>query len=296
MTTELPKELFTWMASGRTAEVDGTHVWYRTEGRGSWLVCFHGFPTSSWDWHRLLPLLTPHYSVLVFDFPGYGLSEKSRRRNYSLLRQLDAVEALLKLLHIDEFDLLAHDMGNSVACELLYRLEKDETCLNLNRLTLLNGGIYMDMHQPLATQLLLRTPVVGELTARLSSYRVFRSQYPRVYARPTEFEEAHYQQQWALMLNNGGRQVLAKIAGYMKERDRRGERWTGPLHRTRIPLQLIWGRQDPIAVHAIARKIAEKNPYLELLTLDDAAHYPQLEEPDLVAKAMLEAREFSDRT
>ena len=74
MTPELTEELHTWMASGRTASVDGTHVWYRVEGRGPTLVCFHGFPTSSWDWHRLLPLLTAHFRVLVFDFPGYGQS------------------------------------------------------------------------------------------------------------------------------------------------------------------------------------------------------------------------------
>ena len=93
MTGELTEELHSWKASGRTAAVDGTHVWYRTGGRGPWLVCFHGFPTSSWDWHRLLPLLTAHFRVLVFDFPGYGLSEKSPHRNYSLVRQMDAVEA-----------------------------------------------------------------------------------------------------------------------------------------------------------------------------------------------------------
>jgi pimeloyl-ACP methyl ester carboxylesterase len=289
MRTELPGEIQTWMSSGQIVEVDDTHVWYRTEGRsGPWLVCFHGFPTSSWDWHRLLPLLKPHYRVLVFDFPGYGLSEKSPSRNYSLVRQLDAVEALLRLLGIDEFDLLAHDMGASVACELLYRLEKSQTALRLRHLTLLNGGIYMDMHQALPTQKLLRTPLVGEVVARISSYAVFRHQYSKVYARPDEFDEDHYHQQWALLLNNDGRRVLAKIAGYMRERNRKGEIWTGPLHRTQVPLQLVWGRKDPIAVHAIAEKIRTQNPAARLLTLEDAAHYPQLESPGLVARAMLE--------
>jgi pimeloyl-ACP methyl ester carboxylesterase len=287
MRTELPGEIQTWMASGRFAEVDGTQVWYRTEGRGPWLVCFHGFPTSSWDWHRLLPLLTPHYRILLFDFPGYGLSEKSPERNYSLVTQLDAVEALLLLLGIDEFYLLAHDMGASVACELLYRLEKEQTTLRLRHLTLLNGGIYMDMHQALPTQKLLRTPLLGGLVARLSGYQVFRHQYTRVYARPGEFDEDHYRQQWALLLNNDGRRVLAKIAGYMKERDRKGELWTGPLHRTHIPLQLIWGRKDPIAIHAIAEKICVQNSGARLLTLEDAAHYPQLESPHKVAGTLL---------
>ena len=287
MTPELPEELHTWMASGRTASVDGTHVWYRVEGRGPWLVCFHGFPTSSWDWHRLLPLLTPHYRVLIFDFPGYDLSEKPADRDYSLLRQMDAVEALLQLLNISEFDLLAHDMGASVACELLHRLEESQTSLKLRSLTLLNAGIYMDMHQPLLTQRLLRAPLLGEVVARLSSYRVFRHQYARVYAQPESFDENHYQQQWALILNNNGRQTLAKIAGYMRERMRNGERWLGPLHRAKLPLKMIWGRLDPIAVYAIAKQLQAQNPLITLKTLDDIGHYPQLEAVGQVANGIL---------
>jgi len=287
MTPDLPEELHTWTASGRTVSVDGTHVWYRVEGRGPWLVCFHGFPTSSWDWHRLLPLLTPHFRVLIFDFPGYGLSEKPVNRDYSLLRQMDAVEALLQLLNISEFDLLAHDMGASVACELLYRLEEQQTSLKLRSLTLLNAGIYMDMHQPLSTQRLLRTPVLGALFARLSSYRIFRFQFPNVYANPEIFDEEHYRQQWALILNNGGRQTLAKIAGYMKERVRNEVRWLGPLHRAKLPIQLIWGRLDPIAVYAIAERLKDQNPRITLKTLDDIGHYPQLEAADQVATELL---------
>lgn len=289
MTAKLTEELHTWMASGRTANVDGTNVWYRVGGRGPWLVCFHGFPTSSWDWHKLLPLLTPHYRVLIFDFPGYGLSDKPADRNYSLLRQMDATEALLDLLGINEFDLLAHDMGASVACELLYRLQESQTSLHLRSLTLLNAGLYMDMHQPLLTQRLLRTPLVGELFARLSSYRVFRYQFPRVYAQPETFDEDHYRQQWSLIMNNNGRQTLAKIAGYMKERKRRGDRWLRPLHHASLPLKLIWGRLDPIAVFAIAEQLQANNPRASLVTLDDVGHYPQLEAADQVAECILQS-------
>jgi len=296
MRNELPEKLLTWMASGHTVAVDGTHVWYRATGRGPWLVCFHGFPTSSWDWHRLLPLLTQHHRVLIFDFPGYGLSEKPRARDYSLVRQMDAVEDLLRMLGISEFDLLAHDMGASVACELLRRVESSETSLRLHSLTILNAGIYMDMHQPLPTQRLLRTPLLGELVARLSSYAIFRQQYPRVYAQPAEFDEEHYVQQWSLVLNNEGRQVLAKIAGYMKERQRMGEKWLGPLHRARLPLQLVWGRKDPIAIYAIAEKICRQNSQAKLLTLDDIAHYPQLEAPQKVADAVLKTTLNFSRT
>ena len=290
--SELTGPIQTWMAGGHFSRVDEVELFYRSSGGSSsnlpWLVCFHGFPTSSWDWHLLLPHLEKRHRVLVFDFPGYGLSGKSRGRNYSLKRQLDAAEALLKFLHIDSFDLLAHDMGNSVACELLYRREQGDYPFELKSLTLLNGGIYMDMHQPLLTQRLLRTPLLGALTARLSSWQVFRRQYPRVYARPGQFDEAHYRSQWSLMLNNEGRRVLHKIAGYMTERQRMGERWTGPLHRLELPLKVIWGKKDPIAVYAIAQKLCKSNPAAQLFSLEDIGHYPQLESPKLVADCLFQ--------
>jgi pimeloyl-ACP methyl ester carboxylesterase len=276
---ELPDRLHSWRAAGRSIRVDGTEVWYRIKGQGDWLVCFHGFPTSSWDWHRVLPLLSQHRKVLIFDFPGYGLSAKPPGRDYSLLRQMDAAEALMTSLGVESFDLLAHDMGNSVACELLHRLETGLTALRPRSLTLLNGGVYMDLHQPLPTQRLLRMPVLGRLTARFSSWRLFRHQYPKVYADPGQFDEAHYREQWALLLNHDGRRTLASVAGYMRERVRLGERWLGPLHRTSLPLALIWGQKDPIAVKAIALRLCRNNPGARLTLLPDSGHYPQLEAP-----------------
>jgi len=286
----LAAPLQSWLAGGHLVRLDDVDLFYRTSEKGDadlpWLVCFHGFPTSSWDWHLLLPYLEKTRRVLIFDFPGYGLSGKPVNRDYSLKRQLDAAEALLSLLRIREFDLLAHDMGNSVACELLSRREAGGYPFELKSLTLLNGGIYMDLHQPLLTQRLLRTPVIGTVTARFTSWRIFRLQYPRVYADPQRFDENHYQSQWSLLLNNDGRLVLHKIAGYMRERTRMGEQWTGPLHRLELPLKVIWGKQDPIAVYDIALKLCSQNKAISLTTLDSIGHYPQLEAPERVAEAL----------
>lgn len=291
---ELSDRLQSWMASGRFARVGETEVWYRVDGEGPWLVCLHGFPTSSRDWMWLLPLLSGHYRILIFDFPGYGLSEKDPARDFSLLRQCDVLAGLCASLGIEDFHLLAHDMGNSVACELLYRIEQAETSLNLRSVTLLNGGVYMDLHQPLPTQRLLRSPILGPLTARLSSYRVFRHQYPRVYAQPEDFDEGHYQEQWQLMRYRGGRKILARIAGYMKERERMGERWTGPLERLRIPLQLIWGWDDTIAVAEIARRVSRRNPRAQVVELHSVGHYPQLEAPERTAASVVRFIQSTD--
>ncbi|MDZ4730317.1 MAG: alpha/beta hydrolase [Xanthomonadales bacterium] len=289
--SELPTSILAWRDAGEFLSVSGLQVFFRrlNEQRTDlpWLVCFHGFPTSSWDWHLLLPGLQQHWRVLVFDFPGYGLSDKPARHDYSLLCQLDVAEGLLRYCGITRFDLLAHDMGNSVACELLFRREQGNYPFALNSLVMLNGGVYMDLHQPLLTQRLLRTPILGPITARLSSWRLFRLQYPRVYANPAQFNQQHYQEQWALIIYKQGRKALSGVASYMKERVRRGERWTGPLHRLELPFSLIWGQQDPVAVPAIAERIAVNNPHAVLHQLGGVGHYPQLEAPHAVTEALI---------
>jgi pimeloyl-ACP methyl ester carboxylesterase len=97
-------------------------------------------------------------------------------------------------------------------------------------------------------------------------------QYPRVYANPAQFDEQHYQEQWALMVHKQGSKALAGVASYMKERVRRGDRWTGPMHRLDLPFCLIWGQEDPVAV---------------LNKLRGVGHYPQLEAPNAVAEALI---------
>ena len=289
----LPGPVSSWRLAGDFILVDGVRLYFqkqgwRRKGGHKILVCFHGFPTSSWDWHEVLPDLAEECRVLVFDFPGYGLSDKPSSRSYSLLRQMDAVEVLLQSLEINEFDLMTHDMGNSVACELLYRCQQKLTGLRPRRWLMLNGGVYMDLHQPLPTQRLLRTPVLGEITARLSSRWLFDRQFPKVYADPEQFERWHYDCQWALLQHNAGRRVLAKLAGYMKERLKYTQRWLEPLYSTDMPIHLFWGEKDPIAVPAIADRLMGRLRDPSETRLPEIGHYPQLEAPERVVSAALD--------
>ena len=97
------------------------HVFER-DGRGPLLVFLHGFPSSSYDWRLLLELETEH-AVLAPDFLGFGLSEKPRDHDYTLHWQADLVEELVRRARRSpsQFFFVAHDMGTSVATELMAR-------------------------------------------------------------------------------------------------------------------------------------------------------------------------------
>ena len=85
------------------------------------LLLLHGFPSSSYDWRLLLERETEH-AVLAPDFLGFGLSEKPRDHTYTLHWQADLVEELVRRHGADkQVFFVAHDMGTSVANELMAR-------------------------------------------------------------------------------------------------------------------------------------------------------------------------------
>src|SRR5215831_12171209 len=61
----------------KTAEVAGLKVFYREAGDSSMptLLLLHGFPTSSFQFHDLMPRLADRFHVIAPDYPGMGFSE-----------------------------------------------------------------------------------------------------------------------------------------------------------------------------------------------------------------------------
>jgi pimeloyl-ACP methyl ester carboxylesterase len=88
---------------------------------------------------------------------------------------------------------------------------------------------------------------------------------------------------WALMSYRQGKARLAQTISYIEERYRFSHRWIPPLTRLDIPVLILWGKKDPVAVAAIAEKLAQEIPTAKLQWLPQLGHYPQLEDPVAVA-------------
>ncbi len=79
---------------------------------------------------------------------------------------------------------------------------------------------------------------------------------------------------------------LPRIILYYNERVRFRERWIGALKSLDCPSLILWGTDDPVAVIAIAEKVASETPGAKLVRLEGVGHYPQLEAPDLVVEQL----------
>lgn len=250
-------------------------------GRRPALLFLHGFPSSSYDWRHLLELL-PDQEYACFDFLGFGLSEKPRDHVYSLFDQADLAEAVVAQLGADEVVLVAHDMGTSVATELLARDIEGRLPFRLRSVLLFNGSMVLERASLSASQKLLRGPL-GPLAARFSNERTFRKGFGRLFSpsHPLTAEEAA--DQWGLIAYGGGNRILHKLIHYLRERVTYADRWHGALRDWDGELELAWGMLDPIATGAVLEAVLGLRPHARVTRFDDLGHYPQLESPQAIA-------------
>lgn len=271
---------------GRFLDLAGLGVFVLDTGpadRADAVLLLHGFPSSALDWHRVLPALSEGRRVVALDFPGFGLSDKPDGYSYSLHEQADVVLLALRALGVRTVDLIAHDMGTSVACELLARRERGLLPVEVRALVLMNGSVHIELAQLTPSQKILRSPA-GPLLARFGSRRVFLAQLRRILARPVAPEDL--EDMWLMLSEKDGRRRLPQTIRYVDERWRFHERWIGALTRLDLPTLILWGPLDPVAVKAIAEKLAGEIPGARLQWLDGLGHYPQLEDPAAVAGAV----------
>jgi len=279
-------DLDQWQREGRYFDWQGQRIFCRDEGTGEALLCLHGFPTASWDWHRLWPELCTQRRVIALDFLGYGFSSKPLPHAYSAAEQADIVQALLAQLGVYRLALLAHDFGDSVAQELLARQgEGVANGLDLRAVCFLNGGLFMEAARPRLIQYLLLGPLGPWLSRRLNYPRFARS-FAAIFGPHTQPSAQELTDFWRLIAHHDGQRVAHALIQYIRERHRQRGRWVAAMQRTSVPLRLVIGMADPVSGRRIAERYRELLPNADVVELPDIGHYPQVEAPAEVLPAV----------
>ena len=279
-------ELSAWQQAGAYFTYQGQRYFYRVEGEGPALLLLHGFPTASWDWAKIWPLLVPHYRVYALDFLGCGFSDKPRHYAYSVGRQADAVEALTTHLGMAKTHVLAHDYGDTVAQELIARSQEQSLSFGLESVTFLNGGMFPETHRPLLVQRLLMSPL-GPWVSHLFTKDKLTKNFHRIFGPNTLPTTTEMDAFWALLTHNEGRRIFHLLIRYMRERQRHRARWVGGVQTTKIPLLLINGLHDPISGEHMVERYCALVPDPQVVRLPTIGHYPQIEAPNKVVEAFL---------
>lgn len=284
-----------WAMGGTRMSLAGHDLFVRTavaQGRPA-LLLIHGFPTASYDWHRLWEPLAARYSLYALDMLGFGFSAKPRDCDYPISLQADLCQAVLDHCKAGAVHVLAHDYGDTVAQELLAR--EREGRISIASVCFLNGGLFPETHRARPVQKLLAIPGLGALLAASMSYRSFAKTMRSISGlNPPSNEEL--EDLWSLLRRDGGRQALARLISYMRQRQLHRERWVGALVGTPVPRRLICGAADPVSGAHLAERYRQLVPDADVVLLDGVGHYPQLEDAGAVMRAYLEFRDRVDRS
>lgn len=285
----LSERIRAWEREGSYEEIGGRRIYVHSgEGGDPLLLLLHGFPSSSFDFRGLLPLLGER-AHLTLDFLGFGLSDKPRGADYGLRVQADLVEEVHRRRFRErEAFIVAHDMGTSVATELLARDIEGSGSLRIRGVVLFNGSIVVERASLTPAQKLLRSPL-GPLAARLTNRPFFRQQFGSLFSPGHPLSDEEADDQWELIRHNGGRAIGHQTIGYIGERIRFAERWHGAVRDWPGDLRLVWGMLDPVATPAVLDALRELRPAAPVTELADLGHYPQLEDPRRIADPVLAA-------
>ena len=277
-----------WKQKGKILSVFGKNIFVidtslspRAQSRGlETLVILHGYPTSSYDYYKVLPQLSKKYRVIIHDHVGFGFSDKPQEYSYSLIEQADVALQLYKQLGLTKVTLLAHDYGTSVCTEILARHNTKQIDLQTDKLILCNGSMHIELSKLRLIQKLLKNKLTGKFVGSLTNYPIFKRNMRNVYFDKTQATDFELQEMWNQLLVNDGRKVIHKVSNYINERYFFWHRWIGALKETQIPTKIVWAKNDPVAVFAIAQLLATEIPNNQLLPLENTGHFPMLENPE----------------
>jgi pimeloyl-ACP methyl ester carboxylesterase len=294
-----PQSLKTWVEEGRYSSFNGKKIFVHTSGPkskdGSGVLIVHGYPGSSWDWKGVVAIVGKKARVVVPDMLGFGHSAKPKtgtyKDNYSLMTQADMYEAIAKEEGLKNVVLVAHDMGQTVGAELMARQDEGRLSFNIKHAIILNGSTLVDMIELAEMQKKLLKKPDKALTEHLDFKEFgdgFRPTFSKEHAASDETIDCMSAQVFA----NNGDLVIAQILRYLKERREFYDRWAGTLTGFHsAPMSVYWGTQDPVALEAMADRIKLWRPVTDLHKWPDVGHWPSIEVPDRVAKAILDRLE-----
>ncbi|PJZ69817.1 alpha/beta hydrolase [Leptospira perolatii] len=283
-----------WKASGSFFEWKHKKIFYREGGDGQALLLLHGFPTSSWDWKDVWEKLISKYHVIAPDYIGFGFSDKPKGGHYSIFEYADQVEALLDELNIKQVHILAHDLGDTVAQELLARFREKLAGQRIGGPEIksaffLNGGIFPETHRPRPVQKLLNSPL-GFLFTKFINKRNFMVSFSAVFGPNSKPSHEELDGFWECINNGGGSAIYHKLIRYMRERKFFRERWVGAILDCPVPFAFADGLMDPVSGKHVVDRLKQFRPEALVYEIPGIGHYPQTEAPDEVIKAYFHFR------
>jgi pimeloyl-ACP methyl ester carboxylesterase len=279
----MDKEVVAWRNKGQTVDVNGYQIFYIKEGSGPNLLVLHGYPFNTFEWKSVWSNLVEHYTVFTFDYLGMGFSDKPKDHDYSFHEHCEIVNSLMEFWEIKQTHILSHDLGVSIAQELLDRDLVSNNCFKIQSLVFMNGGLFMDSYKPRMIQRLLsQSPKpIGKLLSNFLTKEKLEKSIKPIFGPNTQPTDQLINQFWDILNYKDGKSIAYLIGRLVFEKLNHQEKWISAMQNTKVPMCFINGPFDPNSGIHMANRYKEliPNPNVKLLG-QDIGHWPQIEDPN----------------
>ena len=264
-------------------EVNGVNVHYKTYGTGEPVfILLHGFGASLFSWHEVTTPLAEYGTVIAYDRPAFGLTERplewEGESPYSQDSQVELVIGLMDALGIEKAILVGNSAGGTIS--MLTALKYPE---RIESLILVDPAVYAGGGAPAWIRPLLGTPQMrhlGPLFARQIQAQGVEfiktawhdpSKIPQStfdgYQKPLQVENWD-KALWELTLSSRESGLAERVSEF------------------NLPILVVTGDDDRIVPTEQSLRLAEEIPNADLAVLSQCGHLPHEECPDEFLQAV----------
>jgi len=241
------------------------------------VLLVHGYPESSYMWHRALPALADAgWRALAPDLPGYGDSEPGPESG-SWEAHVQGLERFVDELQPGPVALVTHDWG--VMIGLRWACDHPGAT---SALVISDGGFFSDRRwHDLAN--VMRTPGEGE---RLIAGYTRDGFAAALRAVSSGMDEEAVEQYWKAFADDERRRRHLEL--YRSGDFDKLLPYEGRLAALKLPALILWGGRDRFSGVELARRFHDELAGSELDVIEDAGHFLWDDEPERTTAALVD--------
>jgi len=275
----------------KTADVAGLGLFYREAGDPSkpTIVLLHGFPSSSYQFHDLIPLLADRFHVIAPDYPGMGFSEVPTpavlRPTFDEVARV--VDTFLAEIAPGPLILYMHDIGGPIGMRVaMAHPERIAGLVFQNFTTSVEGWnpehlkIYERLGGPETPEKLAETEQFATVERDIFLHKKG--------ARQPDALNPDY---WAIDAYAFSipekRAFMSRLFMNLSTNIEHYPEWNAYLKDRQPRTLIVWGRNDPLILPAAAEVVKRIVPTAEVRYFD-GGHFVLDEYADAIAEAIIE--------
>jgi len=266
----------------RHVTIEGVNVHYVDEGNGPPVVLFHGEPTWSFLYRKIIPILKDGgYRAIAPDYPGFGMSDTPVDPSfYTYHRHVAFMATLIEHLDLNDACAVVQDWGGPIGLRLA--VEHPD---RFSRLVVMNTGFspragaspafaqwraFVEANPDLPVGFVLQRSAVTQWSPDV--FAAYEAPFPD---EASKIGAHRFPLIVPLSADDVGAAEMIRVRDELT-------RWTRPA-------RVLFGTADPIFPAVVGERWRDRIPGADdLILVDDAGHFLQEDQGELVGRHIVD--------